>query len=103
MHDGDTVTRHTQDIFRFAKLQLHTKLSMKLSLALSLAGVAALANGELILDEEFNELDITMWQPEITLGGGGNWEAEAYFVRCCFKTVMVLTTYTHRTTAPLLM
>ena len=32
----------------------------------------------LILDEEFDTFNLTRWQHEITLGGGGNWEFEYY-------------------------
>ena len=31
-------------------------------------------SGELIFDEEFDKLDFRMWQHEITMSGGGNWE-----------------------------
>ena len=34
--------------------------------------------GNLIFDEEFNELDLSRWQHEITLSGDGNWEFEYY-------------------------
>eukprot|EP00486_Rosalina_sp_Unknown_P016167 CAMPEP_0201596728 /NCGR_PEP_ID=MMETSP0190_2-20130828/193357_1 /ASSEMBLY_ACC=CAM_ASM_000263 /TAXON_ID=37353 /ORGANISM="Rosalina sp." /LENGTH=398 /DNA_ID=CAMNT_0048057255 /DNA_START=134 /DNA_END=1330 /DNA_ORIENTATION=+ len=34
--------------------------------------------GSLIFDEEFNELNLSRWQHEITLSGGGNWEFEYY-------------------------
>lgn len=32
----------------------------------------------LIFDEEFETLNLSRWQHEITLGGGGNWEFELY-------------------------
>ena len=32
----------------------------------------------LVLDEEFNTLNLSLWQHEITLGGGGKWEFEYY-------------------------
>eukprot|EP01083_Nonionella_stella_P050249 133712_1 len=34
--------------------------------------------GNLIFDEEFNEFNLSRWQHEITLSGGGNWEFEYY-------------------------
>ena len=32
----------------------------------------------LVLDEEFETLNLSLWQHEITLGGGGNWEFQYY-------------------------
>ena len=32
----------------------------------------------LILDDEFEEFNLTRWKHEITLGGGGNWEFQYY-------------------------
>ena len=43
---------------------------------LALSGVTRVET--LVLDEEFNTLNLTLWQHEITLGGGGNWEFEYY-------------------------
>eukprot|EP01084_Bolivina_argentea_P014699 27493_1 len=34
--------------------------------------------GNLIFDEEFTELNLSRWDHEITLSGGGNWEFEYY-------------------------
>ncbi len=31
-------------------------------------------SGELIFEDNFDTLDFNMWQHEITLAGGGNWE-----------------------------
>ena len=46
-------------------------------LVLVFGGAAAWAQ-TLLLDEEFDTLNLTRWQHEITLGGGGNWEFEYY-------------------------
>jgi len=32
----------------------------------------------LIFNEEFDDLDLDTWEPEITAGGGGNWEFQYY-------------------------
>ena len=32
----------------------------------------------LALDEEFHTLNLSLWQHEITMSGGGNWEFEHY-------------------------
>ena len=41
-----------------------------------------LASGErqlvLVLDEEFNSFNLSLWKHELTLGGGGNWEFQYY-------------------------
>ncbi len=34
--------------------------------------------GNIIFDEEFNSLNLSRWDHEITLSGGGNWEFEYY-------------------------
>eukprot|EP01083_Nonionella_stella_P050251 133717_1 len=34
--------------------------------------------GKLIFNEEFNEFNLSRWQHEITLSGGGNWEFQYY-------------------------
>ena len=33
---------------------------------------------ELILEDDFNTFNLSLWKHEITLGGGGNWEFEYY-------------------------
>ncbi|CAO1306523.1 unnamed protein product [Diamesa hyperborea] len=35
-------------------------------------------SGDLIFEENFDELDFETWQHEITLAGGGNWEFQVY-------------------------
>lgn len=35
-------------------------------------------SGDLIFEENFNELDTSLWKHEITMGGGGNWEFQVY-------------------------
>eukprot|EP00752_Nemacystus_decipiens_P007385 g6605.t1 len=43
------------------------------------AGTRRLDNGEtLILNEEFDSFNLDLWQHEITMGGGGNWEFQMY-------------------------
>jgi len=32
----------------------------------------------LIWEDQFDKLDFSKWQHEITMGGGGNWEFEMY-------------------------
>jgi len=44
---------------------------------LALLGVASAAE-KLILDEQFDKLDFSRWQHEISMSGGGNWEFEYY-------------------------
>nr|CAD7402313.1 unnamed protein product [Timema poppensis] len=34
--------------------------------------------GDLIFDEEFEVFDVTTWEHELTMSGGGNWEFEIY-------------------------
>ena len=36
------------------------------------------APGELIFEDEFDQLLSSNWEHEITLAGGGNWEFQAY-------------------------
>ena len=45
-----------------------------------LAFVAAVASAEdkIIFQDDFNTLNFTTWQHELTMGGGGNWEFEMY-------------------------
>ena len=43
---------------------------------LGLAGIAAADT--LIWEDQFDKLDFSKWQHEITMGGGGNWEFEWY-------------------------
>ena len=33
----------------------------------------------LVWSDDFDTLDFTKWQHEITMGGGGNWEFEMYY------------------------
>ena len=33
---------------------------------------------KLIFSDDFNELDLSVWEHELTMGGGGNWEFELY-------------------------
>ena len=33
----------------------------------------------LVWEDNFDTLDFTKWQHEITMGGGGNWEFEMYW------------------------
>ena len=49
-----------------------------LAFAFSLAEKNAAPRMTLILDEEFDTFNLSRWQHEITLGGGGNWEFEYY-------------------------
>lgn len=45
----------------------------------SLFGISLTARQEVLaFEDNFDELDFSKWQHEITLGGGGNWEFEAY-------------------------
>nr|XP_023017874.1 beta-1,3-glucan-binding protein-like [Leptinotarsa decemlineata] len=37
-----------------------------------------ICSGDLIFEDDFNELDLKKWQHEQTLGGGGNWEFQWY-------------------------
>ncbi|CAH1155650.1 unnamed protein product [Phaedon cochleariae] len=39
---------------------------------------ARICSGELIFEDNFKKLDLTKWQHELTLGGGGNWEFQWY-------------------------
>lgn len=45
---------------------------------LALSASAIRAAEQLIFDDEFNHLDYSKWQHELTLSGGGNWEFEWY-------------------------
>lgn len=43
------------------------------------AALAGAASAEqIIFQDDFNTLNFTTWQHEITMGGGGNWEFEMY-------------------------
>jgi beta-glucanase (GH16 family) len=44
---------------------------------LSVVSIAA-ATETLIFNDDFNKLDMSTWQHELTLSGGGNWEFEWY-------------------------
>jgi len=44
----------------------------------SLPSVSADGNYQLIYADDFDEFDVSFWQHEITMGGGGNWEFEMY-------------------------
>ena len=33
---------------------------------------------KLILEDDFKVFNLSLWRPEITAGGGGNWEFELY-------------------------
>jgi len=35
--------------------------------------------GELIFEDEFDKIDFTVWDHEITMAGGGNWEFQVYW------------------------
>ena len=35
--------------------------------------------GELIFEDEFDKIDFTIWDHEITMAGGGNWEFQVYW------------------------
>lgn len=50
----------------------------KLALLAAFATVPSEAEEKLIFSDEFNTLNFTTWQHEITAGGGGNWEFEYY-------------------------
>ena len=41
----------------------------------------ALAIEILVFEDNFDQLDFTKWQHEVTMGGGGNWEFEMYVDR----------------------
>ena len=36
-------------------------------------------SGDLIFYDEFDEIDLDMWDHEITMAGGGNWEFQVYW------------------------
>jgi beta-glucanase (GH16 family) len=42
------------------------------------APTGEICSGDLIFEDEFDELDMQKWNHESTLGGGGNWEFEWY-------------------------
>ena len=44
---------------------------------LALSSVAA-QDYELVLDENFDTFNLSLWQHQLTLGGGGNWEFQYY-------------------------
>ena len=49
------------------------------STIVSLLSVGVVNAGEkLIWEDDFNTLDFTKWQHELTKSGGGNWEFEEY-------------------------
>ena len=35
--------------------------------------------GDLIFHEPFDKLDMDLWEHEITMNGGGNWEFQVYY------------------------
>lgn len=37
-----------------------------------------ICKGQLLFEDNFDSLDQTKWQHEVTLGGGGNWEFQWY-------------------------
>ena len=45
-------------------------------LASLLVGASYLAGERLLFADEFDELNNEVWEHELTLGGGGNWEFE---------------------------
>lgn len=47
-------------------------------LFISLSATIRARNLALVLEDDFNTFNLTLWQHEITLGGGGNWEFEYY-------------------------
>ncbi len=46
--------------------------------SLQLGKSAALRELELVLEDDFNTFNFSLWKHEITIGGGGNWEFEYY-------------------------
>ena len=49
------------------------------SACLFLLALSSVARAEtLVLDEEFDTLNLSLWKHDITLGGGGNWEFQYY-------------------------
>ncbi|XP_063925503.1 beta-1,3-glucan-binding protein-like [Zophobas morio] len=42
------------------------------------APTTTICSGDLIFEDEFDELDLQKWNHELTLGGGGNWEFQWY-------------------------
>lgn len=52
-------------------------LSKRATLSLLLSSVAAAAE-TLIFEDDFKTLNFKMWEHELTLGGGGNWEFQWY-------------------------
>ena len=55
-----------------------TTLFMIVSIVSVMTVTCQKSNIDLVLDEDFNELDFSLWKHEITLSGGGNWEFQAY-------------------------
>jgi hypothetical protein len=52
---------------------------MKIQVALALGLISAIKAGEtLVFEDNFDTLDMSRWQHELTMGGGGNWEFEWY-------------------------
>ena len=51
---------------------------MKRTQVLSALFAGASAAETLIFQDDFNTLNFTTWEHEITMGGGGNWEFEMY-------------------------
>ena len=49
-----------------------------ISSAFFLLALSGIARAELILNEEFDTLNLSLWRHEITLSGGGNWEFQYY-------------------------
>lgn len=40
--------------------------------------VGAFAQNNLVFSDDFNDFDLSVWEHELTMGGGGNWEFEMY-------------------------
>lgn len=70
-------------IIELVRSRMFPKMASKLTvLALFCLSLAATVGGErqmqLILEDDFNQFNLSLWKHEITLGGGGNWEFEYY-------------------------
>jgi hypothetical protein len=52
--------------------------TINLLLLCTFAILACNAREVLVFEDNFDTLDLKTWEPEITLGGGGNWEFEVY-------------------------
>jgi len=67
------------------RLALLVLLSVTLTLALKKSDSPKIKKADdctsypcLVFDENFNDLDLDVWEHEITMGGGGNWEFQYY-------------------------